>query len=147
MNDRIERFATLKSFLGGLLSQANSIPSDFVDISARTDADCCTVTISLRWDAVGKLSIRSQEALAELEALTDRGEVAGGGGDKVRLHIQTKGLGKTTWCTVGSFADEDEVAASACYWHAYRELNNSDVRLIVEIDGQVKVLQSKGDTR
>ena len=75
MTDRIERFGKLKSFLGGLLSQANITPSEFVDISARKDGnrDCCTVTISLRWDAVGKLSIRSQQALGELQGLTDRG--------------------------------------------------------------------------
>ena len=83
MDDRIERFGKLKSFLGGLLCQANSTPSDFVDISARTDGNrnCCTVTICLRWDAVGKLSVRSQKALADLRALTERGE-GGGGGDE-----------------------------------------------------------------
>ena len=75
MNDRIERFGKLKSFLGGLLSQTNITPSDFVDISALTDGNrnCCTVTICLRWDAVGKLSIRPQKALADLRALTERG--------------------------------------------------------------------------
>ena len=75
MNDVTERFGKLKSFLGGLLSQTNITPSDFVDISALTDGnmDCCTVTIYLRWDAVGKLSIRSQKALADLRSLTDRG--------------------------------------------------------------------------
>ena len=75
MNDRVERFGKLKSFLGGLLSQTNSTPSDFVDISAHSDGnmDCCTVKICLRWDAVEKLSIRSQKALADLRSLTERG--------------------------------------------------------------------------
>ena len=84
LDDRIERFGKLKSFLGGLLSQTNSTPSDFVDISAQTDGnrDGCTVTICLRWDAVGKLSIRSQKALADLRALTERGEVGGGGDEQ-----------------------------------------------------------------
>ena len=78
MNDRIERFALLKSFFGGILSQRNILASDFENIEARTEVDGCVVKIRMSWDGIGKISIRSQEALATLRVLTEGSPEVGG---------------------------------------------------------------------
>ena len=141
MNDRIERFTKLKSFLGGILSSTNIIPSDFVDISARTELDGCTLRICLGWDGVGKLSVRSQEALAELRVLTEGGEVEG---EMTRLFIQTKSL-RGDWQTVATFTDEAE--AKGALQHVFVDFSDS-VRLVTKAaDGGVRVLDGTGDTR
>ena len=149
INDRIERFGKLKSFLGGLLSQANSTPSDFVDISARTDGnmDCCTVTICLRWDAVGKLSIRSQKALANLRSLTERGLDPIGAVEGQGEQVQTGQVEQVQTGQGQGQGDTNQAKAADAYRHVFRDYNNG-VRLVEKtFDGRVKVLQGKGDTR
>ena len=62
----------------------------------------------------------------------------------MKFHIQTKHLSSRDWKTVASFADQ--VGASDCYLHVYRDYHD-DVRLIVEsIDGRgvTKVLLGTG---
>ena len=126
------------------LCKANTHGPDFNHVQVfETKKGALKVEFIISHGLLLRLDRDAQDAIVLLAAKSSIDEER----DKLKLHIQTQGLGKLgkTWYTVASFADE--VKASACYWHAYRELNNNDVRLIVEIDGQVKVLQSKGDTR
>ena len=125
------------------LCKANTHGPDFNHVQVfETKKGALKVEFIISHGLLLRLDRDAQDAIVLLAAKSSIDEER----DKLKLHIQTQGLGKLgkTWYTVASFSDEAEAAAA--YQHVFRDYSR-DLRLVVESADGLRVLQGKGDTR